>query len=82
MILALKTAQFLSKNGLETGPNLFCNIILWRSVVDMVDRIDQGFLRQNMSNESEFSAFSESSNDYKDTDVVYSQYKPYRIVMS
>ena len=28
MILVLKTAEFWSKNGQETGANLFCNFIL------------------------------------------------------
>ena len=35
-----------------------------------------------MSSESKLSAVSESSNDDKDIDVVYSQYTPYRIAMS
>ena len=35
-----------------------------------------------MSRDSELSAFFESSNDHKDIDVVYCQYKPYRIAIS
>ena len=31
-----------------------------------------------MSSDSELSDFSESSSDYEDIDVVYSQYTPYR----
>ena len=35
-----------------------------------------------MLSDSESSAFSESSNDDEDIDVVYSQYMPYRIAIS
>ena len=35
-----------------------------------------------MSSDSELSAFSKSSNDDEDIDVVYSQYTPYRIAIS
>ena len=35
-----------------------------------------------MSNVSELSAFSESSNEDGDIDVVHRQYTPYRIVIS
>ena len=35
-----------------------------------------------MSSESELSIFAQSSNDGQDIDVVYSQYKPYRIAIS
>ena len=35
-----------------------------------------------MSNDSELSAFSESSNGDYDMNIVYSQYTPYRIAIS
>ncbi len=35
-----------------------------------------------MSSDSELSAFFESKTDHEDIDVVYSQYKPYRIAIS
>ena len=35
-----------------------------------------------MSSDPELSAFSESSNDNEDIDIVYSQYMPYRIIIS
>ena len=35
-ILSLKSAQFSSKNGQETGTSLLRNFILWRSVVDRI----------------------------------------------
>ena len=35
-----------------------------------------------MSSNSELSAFFEFSSDNKDIDVMYSQYKPYRIAIS
>ena len=50
-----------------------------------MDRINhkEGFLRQNnMSNDSELSSFSESSNDDKDIDVMDNQYTQYRIAIS
>ena len=36
VILPLKTAQFLSKNGQETGTRLLCTFILWCGVVDRI----------------------------------------------
>ena len=35
MFLALKTIQFLSRNGQETGTSLLFNFIVWRSVVEL-----------------------------------------------
>ena len=35
-----------------------------------------------MSSDSDFNAFSESSNDDEDIDVMESQYTPYRIAIS
>ena len=35
-----------------------------------------------MSNDSELSDFSESSNDDENIDVMYRQYTPYRIAIS
>ena len=35
-----------------------------------------------MSSDSELSAFFESTTDDEDIDVVYNQYKPYRIAIS
>ena len=81
MFLALKTAQFLSRNGQETGMNLYCAISS-RDVVLWIEFYHEGFLMQNnMSSDSELSDFSESSNDNEDIDVVYSQYTPYRIAI-
>ena len=38
-------------------------------------------MQKNMSSDSELSDFSESSNDNKDMDVVYSQCTPYHIAI-
>ena len=75
MLLALKTAQFLSRNGQETGTSLYCaissrDVVLWT------------VLRENMSNDSELGDFPESSNDNEDIDVVQSQYTPYCVTIS
>ena len=59
MFLALKTTQFLSRNGQDTGTRFYCAI----SSRDVVDRINhkEGFLRQNnMSSDSELTDFSKS----------------------
>ena len=80
MFLALKTAQFLSRNDQGTGMSLYCAISS-RDVVLWTEFYHEGFLMQNMSSDSELSDFSESSNDNEDIDVVYSQYTPYRIAI-
>ena len=81
MFLALKIAQFLSRNGQETGMSLYCTIS-FRDVVLWTEFYHEGFLMQNnMSSDSKLSDFSESSNDNEDIDVVYSQYTPYRIAI-
>ena len=91
--MALKSAQIWSKNGHETGTSLLCNnFILWHSVVDRIDHCEGFLKRNNMSSDSELSAFSESSNDDENTDVseeekegievVYSEHTPRRVAIS
>ena len=79
MFLALKTTHFLSRNGQDTGTSFivqFHPVTVWRCVLDRINHYER-FLRQNnMSNDSELSAFFKSSTDDKDIDVVYSQYTP------
>ena len=80
MFLALKTAQFL--NGLETGMSLYF-AISYRDALLWTEYNYEGFWRQiNMSSNSALGDFSESSNDNKDIDVVYSQCTPYGIAIS
>ena len=78
MFLVLKTAQFLSRNGQETGTILYCvisscDIVLWTELI---------IRENNMSSDSVLSDFSESSKDNKDIVVMYSQYTPYHIAVS